>query len=143
MAPEREVRVVCDALADRWACAQAALDVARRAGLAAARCHAAAHCASELASNAVRHAGGGVLVVRALDAARPEIEIECRDRGPGIPDVPRAMEDGWSRGRSLGPDDPRAPGLGTGLGAVQRFAQSVVITPGSGGIGTTVVVRLW
>lgn len=140
---DAEVYVACDALADRWACAQVALDVARRAGLPKARCFAAAHCASELASNAVRHAGGGVLVVRALGGAPAAVEIVCRDLGPGIDDLERARADGWSRGRALDAGDARTAGLGTGLGAVHRFAQSVLVTPGPRGVGTTVIVRLW
>jgi len=83
--------------------------------------------AAELASNAVRHAKGGVLELALVEMPAPAIELICRDRGPGIADVQAALRDGYSRGRDLGPDDLRRDGLGSGLGAVARAMDELSI----------------
>lgn len=67
---------------------------------------------TELATNLLRHATGG----RLLLAARPDldqVEVLALDRGPGIPDVARSLGDGFSTGGTPG----------TGLGAVRRLAR--------------------
>lgn len=66
---------------------------------------------TELGTNLQRHAKSGRLLV----AARPqtgEVELISIDEGPGIPDIARAMQDGYSSGGTPG----------TGLGAVRRLA---------------------
>ncbi|HEY0779732.1 MAG TPA: ATP-binding protein, partial [Gemmatirosa sp.] len=73
--------------------------------------------ATELATNLVRHAVGGQLVVQSADG--PAVDLLAVDRGPGIADVRRAMVDGYSSGGTSG------TGLGTGLGAVRRQADAV------------------
>lgn len=67
--------------------------------------------ATEAAGNVVRHGGGGELLVRALPS-RTGLELLALDRGPGIADVSRAMEDGHSTGGTSG----------TGLGAMRRLS---------------------
>lgn len=75
----------------------------------------AAIIVTEAARNAVTHAGGGQLL---LAASRLNEDDESRllilvlDSGPGIPDLPRAMQDGFST----------ASTPGTGLGAIRRLA---------------------
>ena len=54
------------------------------------------------------------------------------DRGPGIADVARAMEDGYSTGR----------GMGLGLPGARRLVDEFVIEAPLG-VGTTVTVRKW
>ena len=68
---------------------------------------------TELATNLVRHAVGGQLVVQATHG--PAVELIAVDRGPGILDVRRAMVDGYSSGGTSG----------TGLGAVRRQADAI------------------
>ncbi|MDM0074508.1 anti-sigma regulatory factor [Variovorax sp. J2P1-59] len=66
---------------------------------------------TELGTNLLRHARHGQLLI----AARPDhsdVEVLAIDEGPGIEDVARAMEDGFTTGSSPG----------TGLGAVKRLA---------------------
>ncbi len=88
--------------------------------------------ASELASNAARHGGGGTLWVVPDGEG---VAVVCRDRGPGIADVEVAMADGWSSGRARSADDPPRGGLGTGLGAVRRLAEWVSFhAPAEGGL---------
>src|SRR6185437_14948711 len=88
--------------------------------------------ASELATNLVRHAGGGELLLQAL-AGQGDMQIELLaiDRGPGMSDVQRCLRDGYSTGGTLG----------AGLGAVMRLSNlfdifSIV------GQGTVVLARL-
>lgn len=71
--------------------------------------------ASELGANIVKHAGRGAILIspfeRDLDAG---VEIIALDSGPGIADVSRAFEDGFST----------AGTSGAGLGAVRRLSQT-------------------
>ena len=86
---------------------------------------------SELATNLLRYARDGVITITPLDdAAGGGIQVESCDHGPGIPDVGRALEDGFSTGR----------GLGSGLPAVRRLLDDFEIT--SGRHGTRVTARL-
>ena len=68
---------------------------------------------TEAATNIIRHAERGVIVLRALNSERnPAIEILALDNGPGIADVARAMRDGFSTSGTAG----------NGLGAIRRLA---------------------
>ena len=68
--------------------------------------------ATELANNLVKHAGGGELLIQALDdGAVVSIEVVALDRGPGM-HVDTCMRDGYSTGGTAG----------TGLGAVLRMS---------------------
>ena len=68
---------------------------------------------SELASNLVKHAGGGDLVVRAMPGdGAPGLQVVTIDSGPGCRDIEALVRDGVStRGT-----------LGVGLGAARRLA---------------------
>ncbi|OLD61711.1 MAG: ATP-binding protein, partial [Ignavibacteria bacterium 13_1_40CM_2_61_4] len=58
---------------------------------------------SELARNILRYARRGEIVLRrAEDGGVPGIVIIARDEGPGIPDLNRAMEPGYSTAGGLG-----------------------------------------
>ena len=58
---------------------------------------------SELASNAIRYAGGGVCIVtNRSDHYMKKVQIIVEDHGPGIPNIEQAMKDGFSTGGSLG-----------------------------------------
>lgn len=86
--------------------------------------------ATEAANNVVRHGGGGEMLVRSLPS-RSGIELLALDRGPGIADVARAMEDGHSTGGTSG----------NGLGALRRLSTTFDIysRPGQ---GTAVLMRI-
>ena len=58
--------------------------------------------ASELARNTLIHGGGGkfsweVIIV----GTRQGVRLSFEDDGPGIPDIQRAMTNGWTSGRGL------------------------------------------
>jgi anti-sigma regulatory factor (Ser/Thr protein kinase) len=68
---------------------------------------------TELATNLVKHGGGGEILLRPFEAAPVgAVEVVALDRGPGMANVARCLEDGYSTAGSPG----------TGLGAVQRLS---------------------
>ncbi|MGI8426130.1 MAG: anti-sigma regulatory factor [Actinomycetota bacterium] len=58
---------------------------------------------SEVARNIIQYAKCGEIVMCQIieDGARG-IQVVARDEGPGIPDVDRAMTDGYSTGKGMG-----------------------------------------
>jgi anti-sigma regulatory factor (Ser/Thr protein kinase) len=83
--------------------------------------------ATEVASNLVKHGGGGTVVVGAspAGAAGPAtVELLGIDRGPGMANVDACLVDGYSTAGSPG----------TGLGAVRRISSEfdVYSRPGAG-----------
>ena len=88
---------------------------------------------SELARNIVRYARRGEIVLRqAEDGGIRGIVIIARDEGPGIPDVNRAMEQGYST----------SGGLGLGLPGVRRIMDKFEIVS-EVGKGTVVTAVKW
>jgi anti-sigma regulatory factor (Ser/Thr protein kinase) len=85
--------------------------------------------ATELATNLVRHAGGGTLIVQRA-VADPGLEILALDRGPGISHLDEALRDGYST----------AGTSGHGLGAVSRMADHCEVFSAPG-LGTIVLAR--
>jgi anti-sigma regulatory factor (Ser/Thr protein kinase) len=87
---------------------------------------------TEAATNLARHARNGMIVVRNVGSGGSAgVEVLAIDRGPGIADLARAMEDGFST----------AGTPGKGLGAIRRLA------PGAFDIlstsqGTTMIARV-
>src|SRR5262245_51109372 len=90
----------------------------------------AAIVTSELAANLVRHARGGMILMRALGSG-DGIELIALDRGPGMADVERCLRDGFSTGGTPG----------TGLGAVRRLSNEFDLHS-SVPTGTVVVARV-
>ncbi len=89
--------------------------------------------ASELTRNIYHYAKSGVMHWRSLNQdARVGLELTFEDSGPGIVDLEKAMEMGFSTGK----------GLGMGLPGVKRLMDELVIES-TVGKGTTVVVRKW
>lgn len=88
---------------------------------------------SELARNILRYAGSGEIAVQPItDGHKPGILVIARDKGPGIPDVRRALQDGYST----------SGGLGLGLPGVRRLMDDFEIVS-EVGRGTTVTVKKW
>ena len=87
---------------------------------------------TELATNLVKHAREGLLILRELEGTDSAgLEILSIDRGPGIGDLGKCLTDGFSTAGSPG----------TGLGAVRRLSAEwdIFSEPGS---GTVQVARL-
>jgi anti-sigma regulatory factor (Ser/Thr protein kinase) len=108
--------------------------LAASAGFAPAEAHRAGIVATELATNLVKHAGGGggELLLRAVHGEPlSEIEVLALDRGPGIGDLERSLSDGYSTAGSPG----------SGMGAVVRLSEAFDIYSQPGN-GTAVFVRV-
>ncbi len=89
--------------------------------------------ASELTRNIYHYAGRGVMRWHALrEGDRVGLELVFQDQGPGIPDVSKAMEMGFSTGK----------GFGLGLPGAKRLMDEMTIES-TLGQGTTVQVRKW
>ncbi|MBM3548989.1 MAG: serine/threonine protein kinase [Alphaproteobacteria bacterium] len=104
---------------------RAARDAAESAGLDEEAVGRAALVATEAATNLARHAEQGAFFVRRLEAMEGKgIEVMAVDRGPGMGNVERFMEDGATTTGSPG----------QGLGAMKRLADSFCIDshPGEG-----------
>lgn len=86
---------------------------------------------TELGTNLVRHAGGGEIVLRVSRGEHPTVDAIATDRGPGMRDTRRALEDGYSTGG----------GPGNGLGAIERMADTMDLQS-TDGQGTVLVARL-
>jgi serine/threonine-protein kinase RsbT len=88
---------------------------------------------SELARNIIRYANRGEIVLRQTqNGGVPGLVIIARDEGPGITDVNRAMEQGYST----------SGGLGLGLPGVRRIMDKFEIVSELGK-GTVVTVVKW
>jgi serine/threonine-protein kinase RsbT len=89
--------------------------------------------ASELARNMRIYGGGGLARLESLeDGRRRGLRLTFEDKGPGIPDVAKALTDGYTTGT----------GLGLGLGGARRLMSDFVITSRAGE-GTRVVATKW
>ena len=89
----------------------------------------------EAEMNVIIHAGGGNV---AAEAFSDVTVITVTDKGPGIPDIEKALQEGWS----TAPDHVRQMGFGAGMGLPNMVKcsdkfdiQSVV------GEGTTITMR--
>ena len=97
------------------------------------RSGAAALAATEMATNLVKHAGNGtILLQRVQENGNSGLRLIAIDKGPGIADVARALQDGHSTAGSLG----------TGLGAVRR-ASDIFEIYSAIGVGTLIRADFW
>jgi len=86
----------------------------------------------ELATNLVRYARDGRMIVSFVQGPRGGgIQIESHDAGPGIANIDDAMTDGVSHGG----------GLGNGLPGIRRLMDEFEIETSVK--GTSVVARRW
>ena len=68
--------------------------------------------ASELVRNMYVHGGGGLVTIDKVEqAGRGGLRVTFEDRGPGIPDIDLAMQDGYSTANSMGMGLPGAKRL--------------------------------
>lgn len=89
--------------------------------------------ASELARNMLKYANGGSVLIEAVTEGRETgIRLSFTDKGPGIKDIPLAMKDGYSTGKSLGLGLPGTKRL------VNEFDIKSIV-----GKGTTVIITKW
>jgi anti-sigma regulatory factor (Ser/Thr protein kinase) len=86
--------------------------------------------------NMVIHANGGVAEVKVNEDS---IEIILADKGPGIKDINKAMQEGFSTAS----DQTRSLGFGAGMGLpnMKRYTDSIEIES-EVGVGTTVTMKV-
>lgn len=86
---------------------------------------------SEIARNITSYAGrGAVRVTVAEREGRQALVVRAEDDGPGIADIERALEDGYSTGR----------GLGLGLPGARRLMDRLVV---DSKLGHGTVIEMW
>lgn len=91
----------------------------------------------EAEMNAVIHAGGGKALI---EIDNEKVIVKIKDKGPGIPDVDMAMEEGYSTAS----DEIREQGFGAGMGLpnIKRYSDKLDITT-EVGKGTTIEITVF
>lgn len=102
--------------------------LAGEAGFSETEVGRAALVVSEMATNLVKHAGGGQIVARTVAHG---VELLAIDRGPGMEDPAECLRDGFSTAGSAG----------TGLGAIRRMSDDFDLYT-QPQVGTVVLGRL-
>jgi anti-sigma regulatory factor (Ser/Thr protein kinase) len=88
---------------------------------------------TEMATNVVKHAGTGTIVLAAVTGnGTSGVRVLALDKGPGIRDLTNALQDGYST----------AGTPGNGLGAIKRLSNSFDIYTAPG-LGTAVLSEFW
>lgn len=88
---------------------------------------------SEIARNTLIHGRGGQMTVEEISRdGRIGIRLVFTDEGPGIPDIPTAMRDGYTTGN----------GMGLGLSGTKRLVTDFDIHS-EVGKGTRVIIVKW
>jgi anti-sigma regulatory factor (Ser/Thr protein kinase) len=104
---------------------------AQQLGVPESRIAQVALAVTELATNLLKHAGGGEILAHEFDDRDGMgLEILALDKGPGMADVQHCLRDGYSTAGSPG----------TGLGAISRQSEVMEIYSRPGH-GTAIMVR--
>lgn len=127
------VRLMLQSEIDVVTARRAVTDWARDMGLSTLDRTKAVTAASELARNTVVYGRGGVMSLEAVrDGSRVGLRLTFADKGPGIPDIDRALQDGFSTGG----------GMGLGLPGAKRLMNEFAVAS-TEGVGTTVTITKW
>jgi anti-sigma regulatory factor (Ser/Thr protein kinase) len=111
---------------------RSAIDVATQMGFDESSAGRVALVATELATNLLKHAGSGELLIATYaDGTGTGVEIIALDRGPGIKNLAGSLRDGYSS----------AGTAGHGLGAIRRQSQTMEIATWPE-LGTAVLARI-
>jgi serine/threonine-protein kinase RsbT len=133
VAAEPENRIAIESDADVVTARQRARELAADLELSSTDQTLLATAISEVARNITTYAKRGeVLVSIVQDDERRGIQVIARDDGPGIEDLDRALENGFTTGG----------GLGLGLPGARRLVDDFSIDS-SPGRGTTVTLVKW
>ena len=108
----------------------------KKLGLPPEAVRRASICMYEGEINMVIHADGGRVEV---DVGMDAITIRLIDQGPGIPDIGRAMEEGFTTAGAVARD--LGFGAGMGLPNMKRYSDEMDIDT-TLGVGTTVTMKI-
>ena len=130
---ENEVRVVIDSAADIVTARQKGRTMATELGFDGSDLTLIATAISEVARNIVTHAKTGeIILARCSNGTKHGITIIARDQGPGIADINRAMQYGYSTSKGLGVGLPGAKWLMDDFEIESKVRQ-----------GTTIKMKKW
>jgi len=128
-----DIRCLIAADTDIVQARQTGRELAAEVGFSAGDQTVIAAAISEIARNILMYAKRGqVLFTKVIDGTRQGLIVVAEDDGPGIRDVSRALQDGYST----------SGGLGLGLPGARRLMDEfeVVSSPGQ---GTRITMRKW
>jgi len=109
---ENEARVAINSAADIVIARQKGRTMATEMGFDGSDLTLIATAISEVARNIVTHAKSGQVIIAPLNnGSKHGISIVALDEGPGIKDINRAMQYGYSTGKGLGVGLPGAKWL--------------------------------
>lgn len=129
----QEITVPVNADIDIVTARQKGRELARDLGFTSTDLALIATAISELARNIILYANSGEIILSVVEnGTRRGLKVVARDDGPGIPDIERALEEGFSTSRSLG----------LGLSGVRRLMDEFDIVSEIGN-GTKVTVKKW
>jgi serine/threonine-protein kinase RsbT len=134
VAADTESRIPIESDADVVTARQRARELAAHVELSSTDQTLLATAISEVARNITTYAQRGEVSVAVVheDDGRRGIRVVARDDGPGIEDIDRALQDGFTTGG----------GLGLGLPGARRLVDDFSIES-SPGRGTTVTLVKW
>ena len=128
-----ELRLPIAADVDVVQARQQGREVAANAGFTSGDQTVIAAAISEIARNILMYAKRGEIVLSVVaNGDRQGVVVIARDQGPGIRDVARALQDGYST----------SGGLGLGLPGAKRLMDEFELTSAVGQ-GTTVTMKKW
>ncbi|PYP33197.1 MAG: ATP-binding protein [Gemmatimonadetes bacterium] len=128
-----ELRLPIAADVDVVQARQQGREVAANAGFTSGDQTVIAAAISEIARNILMYAKRGEIVLSVVaNGDRQGVVVVARDQGPGIRDVARALQDGYST----------SGGLGLGLPGAKRLMDEFELTSAVGQ-GTTVTMKKW
>jgi anti-sigma regulatory factor (Ser/Thr protein kinase) len=106
---------------------------AERANLGERECGSLAIAVTEIATNLVKHAGNGTILIEGVTQnGSSGVRVLGLDKGSGIRDLTTALRDGYST----------AGTGGNGLGAIKRLSHTFDIYTAPG-LGTAVLAEFW
>jgi len=131
---EAESRIAIESDADVVTARQRARELAHELDLSSTDQTLLATAISEVARNITTYAQRGEVTLRIVrdGHGRAGIEVVASDEGPGIPDIERALQDGYTTGG----------GLGLGLPGARRLVDDFDIESAPSQ-GTTVTLVKW
>jgi|SRR5260221_12760405 serine/threonine-protein kinase RsbT len=126
---ENEARVAIGSAADIVTARQKGRSLAMELGFDGSDLTLIATAISEVARNIINHAKHGEVVISSANhGSKHGIVVIASDEGPGIPDVERAMQYGYSTNKGLGVGLPGAKWLMDEFEIVSKVGNGTKVT---------------